>query len=171
MYLEQLRAGREKILQSLSLLGLQPEDCATLQAVVEWFDRVEARWNKLEALVAGGPCTLVHGDFAPKNVLVRQAAGTLEVFPIDWETAGWGPPAADMGECPDLITYRAEALRHGVSWSAETIRGWAAVGKILRHTAAFEWASASLIGGWPPRGVRRMKARLEDAQIASALEF
>jgi hypothetical protein len=171
MYLKQLRAGRQKILKSLNLLELQPEDCAALQAAVEWFDHVETRWDKLEALVAGGPRTLVHGDFAPKNVLIRQAAGTLEVFPIDWETAGWGPPAADMGECPDLVTYRAEALRYGVSWSAETIRGWAAAGKILRHIAAFEWASASLIGGWPPRGVRRMRVRLEDAWIASTLEF
>jgi aminoglycoside phosphotransferase (APT) family kinase protein len=132
---------------------------------------VEARWDKLEALVAGGPRTLVHGDFAPKNVLVRQAAGTPEVFPIDWETAGWGPPAADMGECPDLVTYQAEALRYGVSWSAETIRGWATVGKILRHIASFEWASASLTGGWPARGLWRMKARVEDAWIASTLEF
>jgi hypothetical protein len=171
MYLKQLRAGRWKILNSLHVLKLQPEDCATVQAVVDWFDHVEAHWDKVEALVDGGPCTLVHGDFAPKNVLVRQADGTLEVFPIDWETAGWGPPAADMGECPDPATYRAEALRYGVSWSAETIRGWVAVGKILRHIAAFEWASASLIGGWPPRGVRRMKVRLGDAWIASALEF
>ena len=171
MYLKQLRAGRERILKSLSVLELKAEDDAKLRSVVEWFDHVEAQWGKLEALVGGGPRTLVHGDFAPKNILVRQTAETLEVFPIDWETAGWGPSAADMGECVDLGTYRAEALSYGVSWSAETIRGWAAVGKILRHIAAFGWASASLIRGWPPRGVRRMRARLEDAWIASALEF
>jgi len=171
MYLKKLCIGRQRILKSLSVLVLEAEDRAMLQSVVEWFDHVEARWDKLEELVGGGPRTLVHGDFAPKNILVRQATGTLEVFPIDWETAGWGPPAADMGECSDLITYRAEALRYGVSWSLETTRGWTAVGKILRHIAAFEWASASLIGGWPPRGVRRMSVRLEDAQTASALEF
>ena len=171
MYLKKLRAGRRRILESLSLLELEAEDRAMLQSVVEWFDYVEHGWDKLEALVGGGPRTLVHGDFAQKNVLVRQTAGTLDVFPIDWETAGWGPPAADMGECPDLATYGAEALKYGVSWSAETIRGWAAVGKILRHIAALEWASASLIGGWPPRGVRRMRVRLEDAWTASALEL
>jgi len=170
-YLKQLQTGRRRIVQSLSLLKLEAEDDTTLRSVIEWFDQVEARWDKMQALVGCGPRTLVHGDFAPKNILVRQAAGTLEVFPIDWETAGCGPPAADMGECLDLVTYQAEALRYGVSWSAQTIRGWTAVGKILRHIAAFEWASASLIGGWPPRGIRRMKARLEDAWIASALEF
>jgi len=171
MYLEKLRAGRRKILESLSLRELEGEDDATLRSVVEWFDHVENEWDKLDALVGGGgPRTLIHGDFAAKNILVRQTAGALETFPIDWETTGWGPPAADMGEYVDLVSYRAEALRYGVSWSAETIRGWAAVGKILRHIAAFEWASASLIGGWPPRGIRRMKVRLEDAWIASALE-
>jgi len=171
MYLEKLRAGRKRIQNGLNLPELDAEDRVTLRSVVEWFDHLEERWDNLEALVAGGPRTLVHGDFAPKNVLVRQAAGTLDVFPIDWETAGWGPPAADMGESLDLITYRAEALRYGVSWSVETIRGWASAGKILRHIAAFEWASWSLIGGWPPRGVRRMRPRLEDARIASSLEF
>jgi len=170
MYLKQLRSARRRILKSLSLREFEADDGAMLRSVVGWFDHVEAQWDKLEALVGGGPRTLVHGDFAPKNILVRQTAGTLELFPIDWETAGWGPPAADMGEGVDLATYRAEALRYGASWSAETIRGWAAVGKILRHIAAFEWASASLIGGWPPRGVRRMRVRLEDAQIASVLE-
>ena len=170
MYLKQLRSARRRILKSLSLREFEADDGAMLRSVVGWFDQVEAQWDKLEALVGGGPRTLVHGDFAPKNILVRQTAGTLELFPIDWETAGWGSPAADMGEGVDLAIYRAEALRYGASWSAETIRGWAAVGKILRHIAAFEWASASLIGGWPPRGVRRMRVRLEDAQIASVLE-
>jgi len=133
--------------------------------------QLAARLGELVETTRHTKRTLVHGDFAPKNILVRQTAGTLELFPIDWETAGWGSPAADMGEGVDLAIYRAEALRYGASWSAETIRGWAAVGKILRHIAAFEWASASLIGGWPPRGVRRMSVRLEDAQTASALEF
>ena len=171
MYRRQLRAARRRIVQSLSLQALEAEDDATLRSVVEWFDRVEARWDKLEILVGRGPRTLVHDDFAPKNILVRQTAATLEVFPIDWETAGWGPPTADIGECVDLVAYRAEALRYGVSWSEETVRSWAAVGKILRHIAAFDWASASLIGGWPPRGARRIEARLEDARIASALEI
>ena len=171
MYLKKLRASRRRVLKGLSLLELEAEEVATLRSVVEWFDHVENEWDKLDALVGGGgPRTLIHGDFAAKNILVRQTAGALETFPIDWETTGWGPPAADMGEYVDLVSYRAEALRYGVSWSAETIRGWAAVGKILRHIAAFEWASASLIGGWPPRGIRRMKVRVEDAWIASALE-
>ncbi len=168
-YLEQLRAGRQRIVESLSLQEFGVEDGATLRSVLGWFDQVEAQWDKLETLVSGGPHTLVHGDFAPKNILLRQNAGTFEVFPIDWETAGWGPPAADIGECPDLVTYRAEALRYGVAWNAETLRCWAAAGKVLRYIAALEWASTFLTLGWPPRGVRRMKAVL--ARISPALEF
>ena len=63
------------------------------------------------------------------------------------------------------------AGRRSTGFGSAMWSGWTAVGKILRHIAAFEWASASLIGGWPPRGVRRMSVRLEDAQTASALEF
>ena len=40
MYLKQLRAGRERILKSLSVLELKAEDDATLRSVVEWFDHV-----------------------------------------------------------------------------------------------------------------------------------
>src|SRR5437867_8936988 len=46
MYLEKLRAGRRKILESLSLLELEGEDDATLRSVVEWFDHVENEWDK-----------------------------------------------------------------------------------------------------------------------------
>jgi len=172
MYLKKLRASRRRVLKGLSLLELEAEEVATLRSVVEWFDHVENEWDKLDALVGGGgPRTLVHGDFAPKNIFVRQTAGALEVLPIDWEFAGWGPPAVDMGECLELAAYRAEALRYGVTWSAETIRGWATVGKILRHIAEFEWASAGLLRRWPPRSVRHMRVGLEGARIASALEF
>src|SRR5207245_5034744 len=125
---------------------------------------------KLDAVGGvGSPRRLFHGDVATKNILVRQTAAALEGLPIDCEFAGWGPPAVDMGECLELAAYRAEALRYGVTWSAETIRGWATVGKILRHIAEFEWASAGLLRRWPPRSVRHMRVGLEGARIASAL--
>lgn len=34
----------------------------------------------------------MHGDFAPWNLRSTRAGG---LFLIDWENAGWGPPAAD----------------------------------------------------------------------------
>lgn len=170
-YLKQLRTGRRKILKGLGLLELESQDDATLRTVVEWCDRIESLWPKLKAVVEGAPRTLVHGDYAPKNVLVRQTLGRPEVFPIDWETAGWGTPAMDLGEYPDLAIYTAHARACGAKWHIETVRGWAAVGKILRHIAAFDWASATLIGGWPPRGVRRMRVRLDDAMRAAVVEF
>jgi hypothetical protein len=171
MYLKKLRVGRRRLLKGLGLRELEPEDVSTLRSVLDWYDLIESLWPKLNALAGDAPRTLVHGDFAPKNVLLRYVSGRPEVFPIDWETAGWGPPAADLGECPDLTTYAAEAHTYGAYWNFETIRRWAAVGKILRHIAAFEWASATLVGGWPPRGMRRITVRLEDAMRAAALDF
>lgn len=170
-YLKQLRSGRRKILKGLGLLEFEPEDEATLRSIAEWYGRIESLWPKLRTMVGDAPHTVVHGDFAPKNVLVREVLGHTEVFPIDWETAGWGTPAEDLGEYPDLAIYTTQAREHGATWSLEAVRRWAAVGKILRHVAAFDWASATLVGGWPPRGVRRMRVRLGDALQAAALEY
>jgi Ser/Thr protein kinase RdoA (MazF antagonist) len=83
------------------------------------------RYERAVPAMVGWPPTLVHGHYRPYNVLVD---GTLEpprVCPVDWERAGFGPPAYDFaylaeGFDPqrlDLLgeAYRAEAARHALS--------------------------------------------------------
>jgi hypothetical protein len=83
------------------------------------------RYERAVPTMVGWPPTLVHGHYRPYNVLVD---GTLElprVCPVDWERAGFGPPAYDFaylaeGFDPqrlDLLgeAYHAEAARHGLS--------------------------------------------------------
>jgi hypothetical protein len=48
----------------------------------------------------GIPSTLVHGDFSPKNVHIRAGNASVDVLPLDWETAGWGVPARDLSDVP-----------------------------------------------------------------------
>jgi aminoglycoside phosphotransferase (APT) family kinase protein len=51
-----------------------------------------------------GPEVFIHRDFHPGNVLWRRGAVTGVV---DWQSAGIGPPAVDVGHC------RANLLPHG----------------------------------------------------------
>ncbi len=174
LQLTQLREGRQRILDTLNHVALPAENLALVRSIIGWCDRVEAAWERLMALLADAPRSVVHGDFVYKNIFLREtAAGYLEVFPIDWETTGLGPPAADLGECLDLTAYAAEARDLGARWTTGMIRRWAVVGKILRAMMAIDWASSILAGGAPPRAMRHLQAcerKLSDAMRALALE-
>jgi aminoglycoside phosphotransferase (APT) family kinase protein len=53
------------------------------------------------------PQTLVHNDFAARNIKVRNGQAGTTLLPFDWEKAGWGIPAADLEylEQADLAMY------------------------------------------------------------------
>jgi Ser/Thr protein kinase RdoA (MazF antagonist) len=57
------------------------ELAARLEPILEDYDRVTA-------IIARQPATLVHNDLAPKNVLALPNAQPVRIFFIDWEMAG-----------------------------------------------------------------------------------
>jgi hypothetical protein len=166
IYRRKLSDALGRITRSLGHVESNSDDVATLRSALRLCERIESQWNQIGALVADGPCTVVHGDLAPKNILLREAAGRIEVFPVDWDTAGWGPPAADLGDPLDLTAYLDQARKLGTNWRMPEVARWAAAGRVLRHIAAIEWASTRLEGGWPPRGVRRIAASLPALEAA-----
>ena len=89
------------------------------------------------------PPTLVHGDFRPKNAYVRAGANGLDLFAIDWETAGWGVPAVDLIGI-DLPTYWSVVQPSWPDVRLEDVRRLAAVGRVLRPLAAIRWVSPEL---------------------------
>ena len=44
------------------------------------------------------PRTLLHNDFSPRNVALRQDPGGLRLCAYDWELATFGPPQRDLAE-------------------------------------------------------------------------
>lgn len=52
--------------------------------------------NCLDALL-DAPQTAIHGEFTPKNVILRDGA----VYPVDWESAGIGPGEIDLAGITD----------------------------------------------------------------------
>ena len=55
-------------------------------------ESVGAWWPSLEA----APRTLVHNDFSPRNVAIRDAGGSPRLCAYDWELATLGAPQCDL---------------------------------------------------------------------------
>jgi aminoglycoside phosphotransferase (APT) family kinase protein len=142
-YLAHLCAAREKIQRRLPGPDLTADDVTMLQGVIAILDGLEARWGLIDGLCEGLPATLVHGDFRPKNVYLRANGHGLACYPIDWETAGWGVPAADLTRI-DVATYWACAQEWQAGLDLDTMQRLVSIGRAFCALAGIDWESTSL---------------------------
>jgi aminoglycoside phosphotransferase (APT) family kinase protein len=137
-YLSHLQTAHTTIAASLDDRALSAEDGDLLRRIAADLEALESDWSAITQACADMPMTLVHGDFRPKNALLRQGPDGLGLFPIDWETAGWGVPAADLTRI-DLPAYwsvvRASWWRVGL----EDVERVAAVGAVFRYLSSIFW--------------------------------
>jgi aminoglycoside phosphotransferase (APT) family kinase protein len=164
-YLEHLRSARHAVQRNLANPALTGDDVTVLQAIVAQCDLLESRWSRVETCCEGLPSTLVHGDFRPKNVHVRTDQAGLTLFPLDWETAGWGVPAPDLVGV-DLGAYWTVVRECWPTLDLQAIQRLANLGTLFRRLAAMNWESASLKSDWLDRPMASMRvchARLSDA--------
>jgi hypothetical protein len=97
-------------------------------------------------------------------VHVRRAPRGLELFAIDWETAGWGPPVADLAPARgepsrplvDLATYQTAVRLRWPELDMPALLRLMAVGHVFRQLAALEWVSADLPFPWPEKPIARL---------------
>jgi hypothetical protein len=175
-YLGHLREGRSTIQRHLSNRALTDEDRDVLKQLVAQCDFFELRWREVEQRCASAPATLVHGDFRPKNAHIRNTPGGIAFFPIDWETAGWGPPAADL-PCVDLATYSAVVREFWPGLDIEATGRLATIGQLFRWLGALTWESTHLgfrnqeLLYWPMSNMRIYHAEfcaiMQEAPFAS----
>lgn len=151
-YRAHLEAGRRLILDNLTNPALGSDDVGLLRSVVTLYEMVERRWEAVEEICVAAPPTLVHGDFRPKNVYVRDGAKGRRLLPIDWETAGWAVPAADLAPqrhryLPqvDLDAYCRVVRKRWPGFDMTLAHQLMWVGLIFRRLAAIEWAAVSLV--------------------------
>ena len=142
-YLDHLRTGRHTIRVNLANPALAPADVALLERLVIDLDTLERRWAGIEAACTGIPPTLTHGDIKRKNIYVRTGASGPALFLIDWETAGWGVPAADL-PLLDLTTYWSVVQLRWPDVRLEDVQRLAVVGRIFWQLAGMRWVSPEL---------------------------
>jgi hypothetical protein len=173
-YLEQLRSARQALRQGLCNPALPAGGREVLRAMLAQLDTVEAGWHALEDCCAGIPATLVHGDFRRKNVLVRATAGGPALAAVDWETAGWGAPAADLALSRrglpqvDLRAYCSLVGGHWRGLGLGAVGRLALVGTVFRRLAAIHWEYPRLASPWPQRAIESLEIYRTD--IAQALQ-
>ena len=97
-YLEHLRLARETLQRAIVNSTLSPDDLVVLESIVPRCNVLESCWSKVETFCDKMPQTLVHNDFATRNIRVRNGQARTALLPFDWEKAGWGIPAANL-EC------------------------------------------------------------------------
>jgi len=144
-YLEHLRSARRVLSKNFSHSLLTAEELGVLEGIVSLYDQLEGRWGRAEEACEGVRCTLVHGDFRPKNAYTRGDATGVQLFPIDWEMAGWGPPAADLTRV-DLGAYKSVIKDRCPSVDACAIDRLAGVGQVFRFLAAINWETVRFGG-------------------------
>lgn len=142
-YLEHLRSGRRKILATLETWPYPPAEVKILASLLRELDAVEQRWPGIEAACRTAPHTVVHGDFRPKNAYLRDNGRGLSLFPIDWETGGFGPPMLDLRKI-DLETYASLVREVWPDVGSETVERFALLGHVMGTLAAIDWESESL---------------------------
>ena len=142
-YRDHLRAGRHRIRVHIANPALTPPDVDLLERLVTDLDALERRWAGIEDACTSTPPTLTHGDIQRKNIYVRSGPSGPALFLIDWETAGWGVPAADL-TLVDLPTYWSVVRPRWPHVRLEDVRRLAAVGRVFLQLAGIRWVSPEL---------------------------
>ncbi len=147
-FLAHLRDGRRRIAESFENPALRGPDRELLDAILRGLDVVEWHWSRVEDACAGAPRTLVHGDFADRNVRVEGDGPQARVWVFDWEVAGCGMPGIDLVNA-DLEVYAA-AVRE--RWPRLDLRLQAWLGRLLRGCLApIGWETLGLATPWIER--------------------
>jgi hypothetical protein len=171
-YLKHLQSARETILGNLALPELEAGDVALLETIISQCDFLESRWNRIEGFCDEFPRALVHGDLSVKNMRVRNTEAGSALLVFDWETAGWGVPAADLSQLPMKLPARPDLTHYWTtvrdSWTQlrmEGIQQLAAVGSMFRLLAMLHWESLDLQYASVRKSMGSMKVyRIEMAQ-------
>src|SRR5207249_2061013 len=172
-YRDHLRAGRHTIRVHIANPALTPPDVDLLERLVTDLDALERRWAGIADACTSTPPTLTHGDIQRKNIYVRSGPSGPALFLIDWETAGWGVPAADL-TLVDLPTYWSVVRPRWPHVRLEDVRRLAAVGRVFLQLAGIRWVSPELAYDQalyltrPIAWLRVLHERLADAARALA---
>jgi aminoglycoside phosphotransferase (APT) family kinase protein len=142
-YLTYLQTAHTTIAASLDDRALPADDADLLRRIAADLEALESDWSAITQACADMPMSLVHGDFRPKNALLRQGPDGLGLFPIDWETAGWGVPAADLTRI-DLPAYWSVVQASWWRAGLEDVERVAAVGAVFRYLSSIFWVVPEL---------------------------
>jgi hypothetical protein len=186
-YFSLLNSARAGLVTARAVANSAGHDCDDLEQMAGVLGHVEALWDRVVETCSKWPRTLVHSDFSRKNVRLRRIGKVTEVLVLDWETAGWGPPAADLagvewGRSRDRLSDSVSASESETPWygpvsldvyAAEIGALWphlgradverlSVVGAVFRIIDATCWATHQVEFGGVDKGMGRLRAYADD---------
>ena len=187
-YLRRLPAARAGVVAAREAVAGAGLDGRVLGTMADLLDRLESRWDRVAAACAAWPPTLVHTDFTRKNVRLFRGDTGAEVIALDWEAAGWGPPAADLAALPwgrsrdrkrgapggrpdhetpwsgpaSLDVYASAAAAYWPGIGRDDVEQVSRVGAVFRVIDATRWASENIEFGGFHKGLGHIRAYVDD---------
>jgi hypothetical protein len=146
-YLEMLQLARGMTRERLDHPAFGTNDRRMLAAIAAYCDFLEMHWGHIERFCAGIPRTLVHGDLSLWNARIRAGERGWSLLIMDWESAGWGVPAADLAQfagnalTPDIAAYWSVAQGCWPGLDLGDLRRLADLGTVFRWINAVAWAN------------------------------
>jgi hypothetical protein len=166
--MEMLKSARDTITGNLRNPKLSVDDLSLLYKMVCEFDVLESHASEIEQFCEGMPLTLVHGDFAQKNIRVRRSDARSLLLVFDWECAGWGIPAIDIARwplvefrwsnvsCPDISVYWSAVSQAWPHLGIEDVQRMSVLGWVFRLLAIIGREARLLATEWPEKSMKNM---------------
>lgn len=167
-YRAHLAAARPRLRQGLENPVMTDADQALLTGALDALAGIAARWTRLKDLSRRLPPTLVHGDLKAKNLRPGPDGGGLP-YVLDWDTVGFGSPAADLeSRCVDLDLYLERRSRLPRDLTGRDFQRAGVAGEIFRLVAAIDWTGHWLTLPHPERALRHLRIHLDRLLAAEA---
>jgi hypothetical protein len=146
-YLETLQLARSMTSEKLIHRAFSADARQMLRAIARHCDFLEMHWDRIERFCARMPRTLVHGDLSLWNARIRANHTGKKLLVMDWESAGWGIPAADLAQfagnslTPDIPAYWSVAQTQWPRLRLSDFRRLGELGRVFRWINAVAWAN------------------------------
>jgi len=158
---EVLTRAYEGIAGARSHQAASASDVTVLDNILRLLEHTTRSWAAVTRACEGVPGGLVHGDFVPKNVRVTTRGDRTGLVVFDWETAGLGPPAADLALLPggedEVLLYYALVTKAWPEITLAVVRRLCVVGQLFRLLHCIEWELRSFTYPWIERAMRRLE--------------
>ena len=146
-YLEVLHLAQSTTRERSQHPAFSIHDRYLLRAIAAHCEFLEMHWARIEQFCERIPRTLVHGDLSLWNARIRAGQRGQRLLIMDWESAGWGVPAADLTQfagnalTPDIAAYWSMAKDCWRGRDINDLHRLAALGTVFRWINAVQWAN------------------------------
>jgi aminoglycoside phosphotransferase (APT) family kinase protein len=136
------------------------EYAAALHPTFPWVADLCRRWEAVLLELVEGRRTVIHGEYYPKNLLVKD--GT--VYPVDWESAALGRGEIDLATLTDRsdpeVVQRCEAAYRLARWPEGAPPDFTRALELARLYVHLRW-----LGAEPGNKLRRRSWRYDEIRV------